>query len=91
MDVLKGAKLIIERDKPDIFVECSEKSRLDDLNELLGPYGYTYVSILASTPVYHFTCREEIKRSYRLIRPEVRRILSRIKQKIKRLFYSYTS
>lgn len=50
--VLKGASAVIERDKPELFVECHGDP--EELLKLL-PDGYRIVKRYNNAPTYHFT------------------------------------
>ena len=55
LKVLKGAKRTILRNKPDIFIECSDNSKFLKVTRFLQRIGYKYSGLrFNSTPTYLF-------------------------------------
>lgn len=53
-EVLKGALPIIERDKPELFIETFEdKSKIEELL----PKGYKFIQQYNNAPTYHYSCK----------------------------------
>lgn len=55
MEVLRGAKSILERDKPELFLEAGTPAHQQRLDELLTPLGYNRLKRFCTTPTWHFT------------------------------------
>jgi FkbM family methyltransferase len=55
IDVLKGSKNTILKDKPEIFVEAATNEYFNELNDYLSDIGYKSICKWAKTPVYHFS------------------------------------
>ena len=55
LDVLKGARSIIMASRPEIFVEVWVRSELDNVAELLRPFGYILIERSNCAPTYHFS------------------------------------
>lgn len=54
LDVLNGAKNLIERDLPEVYVECQTRSDFERINTWLAKFGYVYLSTFNATPTHRF-------------------------------------
>ena len=63
LDVLSGARDVLERLHPPLFVEAVTPTRFNELDAFLGGFGYRCLGRLARTPVYHFHFRPDAPRS----------------------------
>ncbi|SMF59474.1 methyltransferase, FkbM family [Alteromonadaceae bacterium Bs31] len=54
LDVLKGARSIIEKYKPSLFLEAASQLQFRVLERFLSDFGYKALGFWAHTPVYHF-------------------------------------
>ncbi|MFE4196516.1 FkbM family methyltransferase [Paenarthrobacter sp. NPDC056912] len=54
LDVLNGAKLLIERDRPEIYVECQTRQDFERIHTWLAQYDYRYLSTFNATPTHRF-------------------------------------
>lgn len=52
IDVLRGARATIDRDRPVLSCEVSDPQDLDLLDEFVADIGYTYLSKFNATPTY---------------------------------------
>lgn len=53
-EVLKGALKILERSKPALFVEAATVEELNNIEEILRPFGYRKIKVYNHTPTYLF-------------------------------------
>ncbi|TVU62360.1 FkbM family methyltransferase [Paenarthrobacter nitroguajacolicus] len=53
-DVLSGAKKLIARDLPELFVECQTRSEFEKIHEFLAQLNYHYLSTFNATPTHRF-------------------------------------
>lgn len=54
LDVLQGARGVIERDSPHLFVECGTLESFTRTTEYLNDLGYGFVQMYNATPTHHF-------------------------------------
>ncbi|WP_210447116.1 FkbM family methyltransferase [Vibrio crassostreae] len=54
LEVLKGAKELIQRDMPYIYVECLTEDEFATVSELLTDYGYSYWDTFNASPTHLF-------------------------------------
>lgn len=54
LDVLNGAKSIIEQNRPEIYVECQTRQDFERIHTWLAQFGYRYLSTFNATPTHHF-------------------------------------
>lgn len=52
MEALAGARGILDRDRPSLFIECG-KTDLQEVLDFLEPWEYTAVQEFAKTPTWH--------------------------------------
>jgi len=57
LDVLKGARFILESQRPQLVVEASGKEEQDRLNDFLSEFGYEPIGKFCSTPTFHYIDR----------------------------------
>lgn len=53
-DVIKGAMPLLQRDKPELFIESFDN--MESILELL-PEGYKFIHQYNNAPTFHFSCR----------------------------------
>ena len=53
-DVLRGARKLIERDRPALFVECADQGEFDAVAAEVTPLGYRPVRRFNHTPTILF-------------------------------------
>jgi FkbM family methyltransferase len=68
LSVLKGAKRILKRDHPYVYVEAFEPQRLTDISNYLERLGYQREAVFNSTPTYLFSHHKRPSRLSRAIR-----------------------
>lgn len=54
LDVLNGAKALIERDRPEIYVECQTQQDFERIHTWLAQFDYRYLSTFNATPTHRF-------------------------------------
>lgn len=54
LDVLHGAQELIQRDHPELYVECQTSQDFEKIHHFLGPLGYRYKSTFNATPTHRF-------------------------------------
>lgn len=62
IDVLTGALEIIEKDKPDVFIETWDK--VNEIEAILAPYCYELKERYNHAPTYHFSVNDKIPKTY---------------------------
>lgn len=55
--VINGAKSILARDMPELFIEAQTRQDREGLEKLLKPFGYKAVRVFNASPTYHYSCR----------------------------------
>lgn len=65
VECIQGGLGIIEKWKPEIFVEIWREAKFNQIEALLLPYGYQMKERYCHAPVYHFSCDQSIKRTFR--------------------------
>lgn len=58
--VLRGAEALIERDHPDIWIECLSWKHFEDVSEVLGAHGYRFYSVHNPSPTHLFVHDETL-------------------------------
>ena len=58
LNVLSGAKITIENDKPEIFIEIWNERNLEIAKKMLANYGYKLIQRYNHAPTYHFSTRD---------------------------------
>jgi FkbM family methyltransferase len=64
LKVINGAMEIITKHRPDLFVEIFNDAILHHVTKLLEPYGYEMKERYCYAPVYHFSTRADIPRTF---------------------------
>ena len=59
INVLKGAKTIIENNLPHIIVEAHDEKYLNEIKKFLIPYNYEILGRFCYTPTYHFISKSK--------------------------------
>ena len=54
LDVLKGAKSLIARDLPELYIECQTRPEFERIHGLLVQLNYRYLSTFNATPTHRF-------------------------------------
>lgn len=54
LDVLKGAKNLIARDLPELYIECQTRPEFERIHGFLAQLNYRYVSTFNATPTHRF-------------------------------------
>ncbi|MFP3580800.1 FkbM family methyltransferase [Arthrobacter sp. SIMBA_036] len=54
LDVLNGARMLIEHDRPELYVECQTRTDFERIHSWLASLGYGYLSTFNATPTHHF-------------------------------------
>ena len=54
LEVLRGARRLIEDDRPDIYVECQTRRDFERIHTWLTQYRYSYAATFNATPTHHF-------------------------------------
>ncbi|MCR1163665.1 FkbM family methyltransferase [Paenarthrobacter sp. UW852] len=54
MEVLKGAKNLVERYRPDIYLECQTRQDFERIHRWLTKFDYRYLSTFNATPTHRF-------------------------------------
>jgi hypothetical protein len=58
--VLQGAKEILKKYKPDLFIEITSDKQMDSILSILKPIGYRAIVSWAVTPVWHFVNNDKL-------------------------------
>lgn len=66
MDVLDGARALVERDRPMIYVECIGDRELDAVSRWCEKRGYSYWETFNATPTHLFVPAEGLNTELRL-------------------------
>lgn len=61
LDVLRGAKRLLEQSRPDLLLEFQTEAQLSAGREFLDAYGYQQGQVFNYTPTYHFFVAEVSK------------------------------
>ncbi|EHA13920.1 FkbM family methyltransferase [Halomonas sp. HAL1] len=61
--VIRGARNLIEKDRPNIYVEAQSKIIFDELYKMLKGFGYCYCDSFNATPTHLFAHHLSIKES----------------------------
>jgi hypothetical protein len=56
--VLRGGAALLEKYKPDLFVEVLDRAQMAKIEAVLVPLGYKRIVSWAATPVWHFAHRQ---------------------------------
>lgn len=54
LPVLRGAKRVIRRDHPEVYIECATNSDLAEADSYLKPLGYRRQAVFNRTPTYFY-------------------------------------
>jgi FkbM family methyltransferase len=54
INVLEGARELIERDHPDLWVECLDVDHYASISQAITPLGYRFNAVYNPSPTYHF-------------------------------------
>jgi FkbM family methyltransferase len=65
--VVSGARALIRRDTPDLFLELSSESHFHSMAQVLCDDGYVPVARYCATPTYHFRHIDQVQRMKRLL------------------------
>lgn len=65
VQAVQGGLTVIEKHKPDLFIETFSNNKLQFITELLQPFGYEMKERYCYAPVYHFSTRSDIKRTFK--------------------------
>lgn len=68
MDVLHGARALIERDRPMLYIECIGEPQLREVSRWADACGYSYWDTFNATPTHLFLPNERIRVESRLSR-----------------------
>jgi len=60
LDVLKGAKEILLKQRPHLFIEAKNNLEFQKIYNYLIKFKYIPMSVWAKTPVYHFTYKPSL-------------------------------
>ena len=89
LDVLKGARFVLESQRPQLIVEANDHKEQDELNSFLREFGYEPVGKFCSTPTFHYVDRRVHKLRQKSIGckfartiPEILRLPGKIKRTI---------
>lgn len=80
--VLKGARDVLQRDCPELFIEAATPKQLAEIEVFLDEFGYRKVATWAATPTHHFTTKRNAITRLSIIAYKVKR---RVKYRLKRL------
>jgi len=80
--VLKGARDVLQRDCPELFIEAATPKQLAEIEVFLDDFGYRKVATWAATPTHHFTTKRNAITRLSIIAYKVKR---RVKYRLKRL------
>lgn len=80
--VLKGARDVLQRDFPELFIEAATPKQLAEIEVFLDEFGYRKVATWAATPTHHFTTKRNAITRLSIIAYKVKR---RVKYRLKRL------
>ena len=86
--VLRGAWPILNRDRPEIFVEAATIAERTALDEELAAYGYQRVMRFCSTPTWHYST---LRGGWRRMRLRQQGAAARLRWRLQRLRHSVTS
>jgi len=64
--VLKGAKHLIEKDQPILYIECQTEEDFVQIHEWLGKYGYDYWDTFNATPTHSFIHESQLTQNQKL-------------------------
>ncbi len=78
--VLKGARDMLQRDSPELFIEAATSKQLAEIEVFLDEFGYRKVATWAATPTHHFTTKRNVTTRLSILTYKVRR---RLKYRIK--------
>lgn len=53
-NVLEGARALIERDHPDLWIECLDAEHYASISAAIAPLGYRFNGVFNPSPTYHF-------------------------------------
>lgn len=90
-DVLRGARRLIEDDRPDIYVECQTRRDFERIHTWLTQFRYHYVATFNATPTHHFkpsTPDDEGDRFEQIVKQQVaatyydRQAISRLRESL---------
>lgn len=87
-DVLKGATGLIQRHRPELFIETIDRRKLREVTGILKPLGYLPVVAHAATPVWHFTrwrdlsLRRVLRIAAHLLRVRWERLARRLQRRL---------
>lgn len=54
LDVLNGARKLIERDSPELYIECQTRPEFEKIHGFLVQLNYRYISTFNATPTHRF-------------------------------------
>ncbi|WP_299302558.1 FkbM family methyltransferase [uncultured Brachybacterium sp.] len=54
LNVLEGARELIERDHPDLWIECLDADHYRSISAKIAPQGYRFNGVFNPSPTYHF-------------------------------------
>ncbi|GAA2846655.1 FkbM family methyltransferase [Paenarthrobacter ilicis] len=54
LDVLRGSSELIQRDHPEMYVECQTVQDFEKIHQFLEPFGYRYKATFNATPTHRF-------------------------------------
>lgn len=54
LNVLRGARSLIERDRPDLWIECLDADHYRSIAKTIVPLGYRFDGVFNASPTYHF-------------------------------------
>ena len=57
--VLMGARTVLHRDRPELFIEATTKAEKRTIDSILQPYGYTSVNVYNNTATYHYSTKRK--------------------------------
>jgi len=80
ISVLKGARDVLQRDCPELFIEAGTPKHLSEIEALLDEFGYCKVATWAATPTHHFTTKRKATTRLSIFAYKVRR---RLKHRLK--------
>lgn len=86
LDVLEGAKELVARDKPIMFIEAQTQEEFDALLNVLLPLGYVYWDTFNATPTHLFFHEAELESdSYRTHMADMGINVTKLRYEVQRL------
>ncbi|WP_247042179.1 FkbM family methyltransferase [Arthrobacter rhizosphaerae] len=60
LEVLNGARNLVDKDHPEIYIECQTRHDFELIHSWLMEFGYQYQRTFNATPTHHFSARASV-------------------------------